>query len=50
MNCKHIDNDNKQDCVDDAGVMCQCCGVPVCHEHGQGKCRFGGMSFIELNH
>lgn len=46
--CEHIDYDNKRDCEENAEVMCMCCAVPMCREHGYGNCQFGGMGFIEL--
>ena len=46
--CQHLDWDNERDCINKAEYACMCCGVPVCREHKDKNCPYGGMSYIEL--
>lgn len=47
--CEHLDYNNRQDCEEEAEVMCMCCSVPLCSEHaGLGRCDYGGMGFIDI--
>lgn len=46
--CKHIDINNERDCEDEAQYTCMCCNVPVCDEHYEITCPYGGMGYIEL--
>jgi hypothetical protein len=46
--CEHINFDNERDCENEAEYMCMCCSSPVCSEHKERDCPFGGMGYIEL--
>lgn len=46
--CEHLDYDNRNDCEEEAVMICQCCGAGACEEHGIGRCPYGGKSFIEI--
>lgn len=47
-NCEHLDWDNQRDCENGAEYMCMCCSTPVCSEHKERECPYGGMGYIEL--
>lgn len=46
--CAHLDYDNKRDCHEESEFMCMCCGQPVCREHKEKSCPYGGMGYVEL--
>lgn len=46
--CEHLDFDNKRDCHKDAEWRCMCCGSPVCPDHKEKECPYGGMGYIEI--
>lgn len=48
MICQHIDSKNNRDCYNYATCACMCCAVPMCDDHGGGRCKFGGGFFTEL--
>ena len=46
--CEHIDENNKEDCDEDAELMCKCCGIPSCEEHAWSHCEFWWLRFTDL--
>lgn len=46
--CRNLSWDNERDCKNEAEYMCICCGEPVCSEHKDTSCPYGGMGYIEL--
>ena len=48
MKCWHINFNNVEDCENDAGAMCMCCGSPICEEHQGDNCEFWWMWFIDI--
>ena len=46
--CEHLDWDNQRDCEEEAEFVCMCCASPVCREHKERECPYGGMGYIEL--
>jgi hypothetical protein len=46
--CEHINWDNERDCKKEAKYACRCCSSPVCEEHLEKRCGYGGELFYEL--
>jgi hypothetical protein len=46
--CGHINSDNERDCEKTAVAMCICCAEPVCEEHLEKRCPYGGELYIDL--
>lgn len=46
--CEHINYDNERDCENKADYACRCCNSPVCDEHLEKRCPFGGELYEEI--
>jgi hypothetical protein len=46
--CEHINFNNERDCENEADFICICCGVPICSEHKEKDCPYGGSKYIEI--
>lgn len=46
--CEHIDFDNERDCKKKAAYACYCCNSPVCEEHLDTRCPYGGELYYQL--
>lgn len=47
--CQHLGFSNERDCENESEYMCQCCAAPVCQEHKEKCCPYGGMGYVELD-
>lgn len=46
--CEHLGFNNKRDCENEAEYACRCCNAPVCSEHLEKLCPYGGMTYQEI--
>lgn len=48
IKCTHLDWDNQQDCEEQAEKACLCCAMPVCLEHNEKICPYGGEPYMDI--